>query len=519
MVESANSNHMRSIKDQIHDYIPISPLLSSIIDTPQFQRLRDIKQMGTSYLVWPGVSHNRFEHCLGVAHLARSMVEHLRDKQPELGITPRDVDCVQIAGACHDLGHGPWSHVWDGLLMPKIAPQKKWKHEDGSKMMFRSLLETNNINLPEKDVRLILALIDGEPSQCSPDEKSFLFDIVANKRNGLDVDKFDYIARDSYMTGEPSKISLTRLINSARVIDDEICYDIKDVSQLHEIFYTRFRLHNMIYSHKTAKAIEYMIVDALILAEPFMKIADRIEIPDEFLHLTDCIMRQIEATRDPDLAPARAIFRRIRVRDLYKFVDSGVVEWERRDVFRERITRERIVEEARKLAAQARTDIDLTELTPDSVIVDHALLHYGMKDKNPLDFVKFYSKRNFNKASRAQKGDYLMLMPPTFAVVNLSVFTKHPQYLGLVQAGYRAVLKTIPDALTTTIEPLSTPNRGHSKNPSSSSIAENSFTTVPLNYAPTTPGRRRETVKRALEEGGSVGSLEEDERQPKRHAK
>ncbi|KAJ7688301.1 hypothetical protein B0H17DRAFT_1203108 [Mycena rosella] len=394
---------------------------------------------------------------------------------------------------------GLWSHVWDGLLMPTIAPQKKWKHEDGSKMMFRSLLETNNINLPEKDVRLILALIDGEPSQCSPDEKSFLFDIVANKRNGLDVDKFDYIARDSYITGEPSKISLTRLINSARVIDDEIYYDIKDTG-------TSVSRSWII----EPKAIEYMIVDALILAEPFMKIADRTEIPDEFLHLTDCIMRQIESTRDPDLAPARAIFRRIRVRDLYKFVDSGV-EWERRNVFRERITRERIVEEARKLAAQARTDIDLTELTPDSVIVDHALLHYGMKDKNPLVFVRFYSKRNFNKASRVQKGDYLMLMPPTFAVVTL--------YLGLVQAGYRAVRKTIPDALTTTIEPLSTPTRGHSRNPTSSSIAENSFTTVPLNYAPTTPGRRRETVKRALEEGGSVGSLEEDERQPKRRAK
>ncbi|KAJ7683564.1 hypothetical protein B0H17DRAFT_1205071 [Mycena rosella] len=519
MVESASSNQTRYIKDQIHDYIPISPLLSSVLDTKQFQRLRNIKQLGTSYYVWPGASHNRFEHCLGVAYLARSMAEHLLYTQPELGITARDVDCVQIAGLCHDLGHGPWSHVWDGLFIPSVAPTKKWKHEDASKMMFKFMSETNNINLPEKDVQFILALIDGEPTQCSPDEKSFLFDIVANKRNGLDVDKFDYIARDSYMIGEPSKISLARLIKSARVIDNEICYDIKDVNQLHEICYTRFKLHKMIYNHKTAKAIEYMIVDALILAEPFMKIADQIEIPKKFLYLTDDIMPRIESSEDPDLAPAQTIFERVHIRELYKFVDSRVIEWERRDLFRERITRERIVEEARRLAAQDRTNIDLTELTPDSVIVDHAMLHYGMKDKNPLDFVKFYSKRNFNKASRAQKGDYSMLMPPIFAEVNLTVFTKHPQYLGLVQAGYRAVLKSIPDVPTTTIEPPSTPTRGHSRNPSSSSIAENSFTTVPLNYAPTTPGRRRETVKRGLEEGGSVDSLEDDERQPKRQAR
>jgi HD superfamily phosphohydrolase len=101
----------------------------------QFQRLRAIKQLGTSYYVWPGASHNRFEHCLGlqlmapvysphltsslgVAHLARLMAEHLQKSQPELGITPRDVQCVQLAGLCHDLGHGPWSHVWDSLFIP-----------------------------------------------------------------------------------------------------------------------------------------------------------------------------------------------------------------------------------------------------------------------------------------------------------------------------------------------------------------------------------------------------------------
>jgi HD superfamily phosphohydrolase len=102
----------------------------------QFQRLRSIKQLGTSYYVWLGASHNRFEHCIGrrliyfrvyarrnwlvgVAYLARSMATHLQERQPELNITDRDVECVEIAGLCHDLGHGPWSHVWDGLFMPQ----------------------------------------------------------------------------------------------------------------------------------------------------------------------------------------------------------------------------------------------------------------------------------------------------------------------------------------------------------------------------------------------------------------
>ncbi|KAJ6473169.1 hypothetical protein C8R45DRAFT_1012504 [Mycena sanguinolenta] len=501
MVESSTSVQMRRIKDQIHDYIWITPLMSSIIDTKEFQRLRYVKQLGTSYMVWPGASHNRFEHCLGVAHLARSMVEHLRTNQPELNIDSRDVNCVQIAGLCHDLGHGPWSHVWDGLFMPSVLPDKKWKHEDGSKMMFRALLKNNNIPMPEEDVKFILALIDGEPSQCSPDEKPFLFDIVANKRCGLDVDKFDYIARDSYMIGEQIVFSSQRLITSARVLDKQICFDIKDANQLDEICHTRFKLHKMIYNHKTAKAIEYMIVDALILAEPYLKIAEQVWIPKKFLYLTDDIMRRIESSDEPELAGARAIFDRISIRDLYRFVDGQVLEWGQREAFRQFITRERIVDEARRLAAHET--LDLTELTPESVIVDHAMIHFGMKEKNPVDFVKFYSKRNPDKCAHAQNSDSSTLKPAMFAEVYMRIFSKHPQYVGVVQAGYRALLKK--NFLT----PPSTPTREHSR---SASLTESSFTKVPINY---TPSRKRESLKRGRD-GDSSESLDDGDRQPKR---
>ncbi|KAJ7476897.1 hypothetical protein B0H11DRAFT_2031118 [Mycena galericulata] len=506
MVESSTSTAMRNIKDQIHDYMSFSPLLCKIIDTKHFQRLRHIKQLGTSYYVWPGASHNRFEHCLGVAHLAREMAEQLRTEQPALGITSRDVDCVQIAGLCHDLGHGPWSHVWDGMFIPFIAPQKNWKHEDASKMMFRYLVGMYNIPLVDNDVEFILALIDGDPSLCSPDEKPFLFDIVANKRNGLDVDKFDYIARDSYMIGEPSKLSISRLIKSARVIDNQICYNIKDVNQLHEICYTRFKLHKMITTtRQVSKAIEYMIMDALKLAEPIMKIAEQIDIPQKFMHLTDNIKPQIEQSDDPMLAGAQEIFDRISIRDLYKFVDQRIVEWERADLFKKHITSERIVAEAKNLAKKEGSSIDLDKLTPDMVIVDHSTMHYGMKEHNPLDYVRFYSKRNFDTSAPAQKGDYSMLMPENFIEVNLTIFTKQPEYLGVVQAGYRAVLKSIPKHIPVAVEPPTTPTRGHVRS-TSSLIAENSFTTVPMNYGTPSRGSKR----------GSLSSLEDEEREVKR---
>uniref|UniRef100_A0A3Q3MXZ8 HD domain-containing protein n=1 Tax=Labrus bergylta TaxID=56723 RepID=A0A3Q3MXZ8_9LABR len=113
--------------DPIHGSIELHPLLIKIIDTPQFQRLRFIKQLGGVYFVYPGASHNRFEHSIGVGYLAGKLAEALRSRQPELNITDRDVLCVQIAGLCHDLGHGPFSHLYDGMFLPKALEKKRKK--------------------------------------------------------------------------------------------------------------------------------------------------------------------------------------------------------------------------------------------------------------------------------------------------------------------------------------------------------------------------------------------------------
>uniref|UniRef100_A0A2K6F6L7 SAM and HD domain containing deoxynucleoside triphosphate triphosphohydrolase 1 n=1 Tax=Propithecus coquereli TaxID=379532 RepID=A0A2K6F6L7_PROCO len=117
---------MKVINDPIHGHIELHPLLIRIIDTPQFQRLRYIKQLGGGYYVFPGASHNRFEHSLGVGYLAGCLVRALCEKQPELQISERDMLCVQIAGLCHDLGHGPFSHMFDGRFIPLARPELKW---------------------------------------------------------------------------------------------------------------------------------------------------------------------------------------------------------------------------------------------------------------------------------------------------------------------------------------------------------------------------------------------------------
>ena len=121
--------------DSVHGTILLHPLLVKIVDTPEFQRLRYIKQMGGGYYVYPGAQHNRFEHSIGTAQLAGKLVRHLKESQPELEINDTDVLLVEMAGLCHDLGHGRFSHMFDRKFLKKT----EWEHEQGSCEMLQTV--------------------------------------------------------------------------------------------------------------------------------------------------------------------------------------------------------------------------------------------------------------------------------------------------------------------------------------------------------------------------------------------
>lgn len=139
----------RTIHDRIHGHIDFEGLLIAVIDTPQFQRLRGLKQLGGSVYVYPGASHTRFEHSLGVAHLAHRMVRHIMAAQPELGVTRRDEMCVKLAGLCHDLGHGPFSHMFETFVnrVRQREGKPKWEHEQASIALVDHLIEANQIDV------------------------------------------------------------------------------------------------------------------------------------------------------------------------------------------------------------------------------------------------------------------------------------------------------------------------------------------------------------------------------------
>lgn len=226
-------NKSKVFNDPIHGHIELSGLSIKIIDTPQFQRLRNISQLGGTYFVFAGASSNRFEHCLGVAHLARHFVTQLSNSQKELNINEQDILCIEIAGLCHDLGHGPFSHLYDAKFLPLVRNDyHEFEHEFASIGILDIIISENNLlkdfkefNMTDEDIHFIKELILGDSSHVPKGfewkgrgEKTFLYDIVANKRNGIDVDKFDYFARDCKALGLSKSFDELRLMKFARYI-------------------------------------------------------------------------------------------------------------------------------------------------------------------------------------------------------------------------------------------------------------------------------------------------------------
>lgn len=442
---------MKVINDPIHGHIEFHPLLIRIIDTPQFQRLRYIKQLGGGYYVFPGASHNRFEHSLGVGYLGGCLVRTLSEKQPELRISDRDILCVQIAGLCHDLGHGPFSHMFDGRFIPLARPEVKWTHEQGSVQMFEHLVNSNGLRpvmeqyglIPEEDICFIKEQIIGPletpvkdsvwPYKGRPKEKSFLYEIVSNKRNGIDVDKWDYFARDCHHLGIPNNFDYNRFILFARVceVDNEkrICTRDKEAGNLYDMFHTRNWLHRKAYQHKVSNIIDTMITDAFLKADPFIEItgaqgkkyhiSTAIDDMEAFTKLTDNIFLEILYSTDPKLDAAQKVLKNIEYRNLYKYLGEtqplGARKIERKDY-----------EHLPKEVADAKpADIFLeAEMKAEDFVVDVINMDYGMKDKNPIDHVRFYCKSDLSRTVSIDKSQVSQLLPEKFAEQVIRVYCK-----------------------------------------------------------------------------------------------
>lgn len=212
-------------------------ILYDIIDEPYFQRLRRIKQMGLSDYVYPGATHTRFQHALGATHLLQQAMDSLERKGIE--ITNDEKMATSIAVLCHDIGHGPFSHA----LERKIVDLP---HEEITRLYLQHIAKQYG-----SIVDLSIKIFEGTY------EKKFLHQLVSSQ---LDVDRLDYLSRDSFYSGvAEGVIGYDRIIRMMNVFNNEIVVEEKGIYSIEKFLTSRFLMYMQVYFHKTSLAAEKML--------------------------------------------------------------------------------------------------------------------------------------------------------------------------------------------------------------------------------------------------------------------
>jgi len=258
------TNKKKIINDPVHGFINIpGGIIYELIEHPYFQRLRRIKQLGLSYLVYPGAVHTRFQHAIGSMHLIGMAIDVIRSKNHE--ITEEEAEAAKIAILLHDIGHGPFSHALENCFTPNLH------HED------LSLLFMQELNAEFKN-KLDLAIKIFQNQY----HKKFLHQLISGQ---LDMDRLDYLKRDSFFTGvSEGVVGSERIIKMLQVVDDNLVVESKGIYSIEKFLIARRLMYWQVYLHKTSLIAE-LLLSAFIMRLKYLLENSNIRTNNQYIDL------------------------------------------------------------------------------------------------------------------------------------------------------------------------------------------------------------------------------------------
>jgi uncharacterized protein len=303
-------NHL-DIIDPIHGFVRAYGVEIKIIDNPIFQRLRRIRQLSGAHLTYPGAQHTRFEHSLGVMHIAAQAGQALQEKGI---INSDDIDNLRLAALLHDIGHGPFSHLFEEVAQRK----KKDSHEQIGRDLILKTEIGDLISKSGYNKQFITKLAFGDS------KFQFMNEIVSG---ALSADIMDYLLRDGYFTGaEHAKIDHKRITKSLDVYHKKLALEKSALYSFESMMHSRYQMFKAVYFHKTVRSAEVMLLESIRLAYDelglsSMSLDDFIGLSDEYL-----LSRLISLpTRTPELKRAQKIAQDYQNRELFKCVYERIL--------------------------------------------------------------------------------------------------------------------------------------------------------------------------------------------------
>ncbi len=331
------------IIDPIHDFVRVYDNELKIIDTPIFQRLRRIRQLSGAHLIYPGAQHTRFEHSLGVMHIASMAGQALAEKGI---VSSDDIQNLRLAGLLHDIGHGPFSHLFEEIFEEK----RKISHEDLGRDIILKTEIGDIISKNGFDKKLITKLAFGDS------KFQFMNEIISG---ALSADIMDYLLRDGYFTGaEHAKIDHHRLTYSLNVYKNKLALDKSSLVNFETMMISRFQMFKAVYFHKTVRAGEVMLLEAMDLAEDELGLSSMNL--DEYLKLSDDVILAKLLNlpeHNSKLKASKKIATNYLNRNLFKSVFESTLTGKA-------ITKKRMHELREEISRKSK--IDITEIFVDS---------------------------------------------------------------------------------------------------------------------------------------------------------
>jgi HD superfamily phosphohydrolase len=363
------------IKDPVHGYIEVTPTERAIIDTPQFQRLRRVKQLSAAHLTYPGAEHTRFQHSLGVMHLSGEIARRIQDVEL---IHQEDASRIRIAGLLHDIGHGPFSHLFEEVLEKRDMNHEQMSTRIVSETDVGDVLKDNGFDAEEMG-KLSVGRLD-----C---DKPYINNIIAGQ---FSADVLDYLPRDSYFSGvEYGKVDYDRLVRSIGVVDDTLAVKDTALYVLESMVIARYMMFKAVYFHRSVRAAEVMLVRAMELADEELGITG-FKTADEYHRLDDnTVISMLCSLKDSPTSESKTAYELTKGyldRKLLKCAYETVVH--RRDRFTVNVMIMGNIREnlARDIADEARVD-------PNTVIMDVSTapsVPYAASQQQPQDIPLYH---------------------------------------------------------------------------------------------------------------------------------
>jgi HD superfamily phosphohydrolase len=419
------------INDPIHGFIGLSDIEAKIINSQVYQRLRRIKQLSGGHFVYPTAEHTRFGHCIGVMYIAGMTGRKLLG---QLGLGDEVLQDVRIAGLLHDIGHGPFSHVFEESLLER----RGWNHEDVTEWIIleselADILEANGVSK-----KRIADLVRGRRKS---KKDAVVSGIVAGQ---VDADKMDYLIRDSFYCGvNYGLIDIHRLINSLEFTKEyQMQFDIAARGALESFLVARYEMFLNVYYHKTVRSVEVMLVKLINAADSVLGLTS-FETPEEFLELDDMSLvsrvRRIDPKESEEAEEASRMMGLLDSRILYKSAFEKVLHTEDRfvsKVLTKPRVRESIQDEIASIAGVPEEDVIVDVPTLPSV-------PYNPHQLDPME-IGIFEVVDGNRVSHnlSEYSNIADMMKVYLDVIRVYTFDKHRAKVGRAA---REVFQEVPD--------------------------------------------------------------------------